>query len=117
MMSKPLFDSDLFYTALDAARAARGLSWRDVAKESGVSASSLTRIGQGKRPDVDSLTALCAWSGLNAGDFMELAGQPRPEPLALISTHLRGDPNLSPDAADFIDDLVRTSYERLRSRP
>jgi transcriptional regulator with XRE-family HTH domain len=115
-MSKPLFDSARFYSALDAARAARGLSWRDVARESGVSASSLTRIGQGKRPDVDSLTALCAWSGLDANDFMELGGQ-QPEPLALISTYLRGDPNLSPDAAEFIDDLVRTSYERLRNRP
>lgn len=116
-MPKPLFDSDRFYSALDAARAARDLSWRDVARESGVSASSLTRIGQGKRPDVDSLTALCAWSGLDARDFMELGGQPQPEPLSLISTYLRGDPNLSPDAAELIDDLVRTSYDRLRNRP
>jgi transcriptional regulator with XRE-family HTH domain len=116
-MARTLFDSDRLYSALDAARAARGLSWRDVAKESGVSASSLTRIGQGKRPDVDSLAALCAWSGLDARDFMELEGQQRAEPLALISTYLRGDPNLSPDAAEFIDDLVRTSYQRLRKRP
>jgi transcriptional regulator with XRE-family HTH domain len=116
-MPKTNFHSDRFYSALDAARVARDLSWREVARESGVSASSLTRIGQGKRPDVDSLSALCAWSGLDAGDFMELEGQREPEPLALISTYLRGDPNLTPDAAEMIDDLVRTSYARLRKRP
>ncbi len=48
---------------------------------------------------------------------MELEGQREPEPLALISTYLRGDPNLTSDAAEIIDGLVRTSYERLRKQP
>ena len=112
-----VFDSDAFYRALDAERAARGLTWKDVSREAHVSASSLTRMGQGKRPDVDTLAALCSWSGLKLDDFISRESRKeQAEPLALISMQLRGDPSLSPDAADLIDDLVRTSYERLRKR-
>ena len=31
---------------------------------------TLTRMGQGKRPDVDSLAALATWSRLNVDDFI-----------------------------------------------
>ena len=50
---KGWFDSDAFYSALDAARRAQNLNWKEVAAQSGVSASTLTRMAQGKRPDVD----------------------------------------------------------------
>ena len=39
---KGWFDSDGFYSALDAARQARRLNWKQVAAGSGVSASTLT---------------------------------------------------------------------------
>ena len=52
------FDVSALQAALDGERIARGLTWKDVAIESGVSASTLSRLSQGKRPDVDSLTAL-----------------------------------------------------------
>ena len=62
---KARFDGNAFYAALDGERQARQCTWRRVAQESGVSASTLTRIAQGKHPDVDSLAALSAWSGLD----------------------------------------------------
>ena len=70
MIKRARFDGDAFYAALDGERQARQFTWRRVAEESGVSASTLTRISQGKRPDVDSLAALSAWSGLD----VELTG-------------------------------------------
>jgi len=113
------FDSDAFYAALDGVRRARGLNWKQVAAESGVSASTLTRMAQGKRPDVDGLAALTAWSGLDADDYVRTEGdadRPQPEPLAMISTYLRSDRNLSPEAAQALDELVKATYERLRKR-
>jgi transcriptional regulator with XRE-family HTH domain len=113
---KGWFDSDGFYSALDAVRQARELNWKQVAAQSGVSASTLTRMAQGRRPDVDGLAALVAWSGLDADDYVRSDDEPRPdaEPLAMISTYLRSDRNLTPEAATALDELIKATYERLR---
>jgi transcriptional regulator with XRE-family HTH domain len=110
------FDTEGFYSALDGVRRGRKLNWKQVAGESGVSASTLTRMAQGKRPDVDGLAALAAWSGLDADDFVRSSGErPEQETLAMISTYLRSDPHLKPEAATALDELVKATYERLRS--
>jgi transcriptional regulator with XRE-family HTH domain len=57
------FDADAFYHVLDAERSERGITWKEVAAQTGVSASTLTRLGQGRRPDVDSFARLVAWGG------------------------------------------------------
>jgi transcriptional regulator with XRE-family HTH domain len=114
--SRGSFDADAFFEALDAARIARKLNWKQVAEAAGVSASTLTRMSQGKRPDVDSLAALVAWSGLSADTFVvgrQTSGS-RAEPLAMISTYLRSDKHLSPEAAKALDAVIKATYERLR---
>ncbi|MFJ4832336.1 helix-turn-helix domain-containing protein [Streptomyces sp. NPDC088747] len=118
MGKKGWFDAEGFYAALDAARLARGLNWKQVAAGSGVSASTLTRMAQGKRPDVDGLAALCAWSGLDADDFVRSEHEDRPaaEPLAMISTYLRSDRNLSPESAAALEEVIKITYERLRQK-
>ncbi len=112
------FDVESLHSALDAHRIAKGLTWKDVSAESGVSASTLTRLSQGKRPDVDSLTALTHWLGLSADRFM---GVPQmafggASHLAQISTILRDDPNLNKDAATALDELIKSTYARLRTQ-
>ena len=110
------FDSRALYEALDATRQARSLNWKQVAAQSGISASTLTRMAQGKRPDVDGLAALASWSGLRTDDFVRSeAQQSEPEPLAMISTYLRSDKNLTPEAAAALDAVVKATYERLRT--
>ncbi len=113
------FDLEGFYTALDAARRAKNLNWKQVAGASGVSASTLTRMSQGKRPDVDGLAALAAWSGLDTDDFVrtEIGERPEPEPLAMISTYLRGDKSLTPEAAEALEAVIKVTYDQLRSNP
>jgi transcriptional regulator with XRE-family HTH domain len=117
MEKKGWFDASSFYDALDAERMSRNLNWKQVAGESGVSASTLTRMAQGKRPDVDGLAALAAWSGLATDKFVRSQGdRPQPEPLAMISTYLRSDKNLTNEAATALDELLKATYERLRSK-
>ena len=111
------FDSGAFYEALDGTRRARSLTWKQIAAESGVSASTLTRMAQGRRPDVDGLAALASWSGLRADDFVRTKGdRPEPEPLARILTYLRSDANLTAEAAIALDEVVKVTYDRLRTR-
>ena len=110
------FDNGAFYGALDATRQARRVTWKQVAAESGVSASTLTRMAQGRRPDVDGLAALASWAALNTDDFVRSESKSEgPEPLAMISTFLKADSNLTPEAAEALDQVVRVTYERLRS--
>jgi transcriptional regulator with XRE-family HTH domain len=115
-MKKGTFDASAFFSALDAQRASRRLTWKDVAAQSGVSASTLTRMAQGRRPDVDSLAALATWSGLIADDYIRAneTEKNQPEPLAMISTHLRADKNLSEEGAIAIEEVVKAAYARLR---
>ena len=109
-----VFDFEGFYRALSATRESRNLSWKQVAEESSVGASTLARMGQNCRPDADGLATLAAWSGLNPGDFVLYAARPQAaEPLAQISKALRNDPNLERQDADAIDDIVRAAYARL----
>jgi transcriptional regulator with XRE-family HTH domain len=113
------FDGSAFFAALDAERMARKLNWKTLALEAGVSASTLTRMAQGKRPDVDTFSALVRWAGLDADSYMRprpgTTAKEAPEPLAMISTYLRSDPNLSVEAAEALDEVVKATYARLRS--
>jgi transcriptional regulator with XRE-family HTH domain len=111
------FDAAAFYDALDAVRQSRRLTWKQVAADSGVAASTLTRMAQGRRPDVDGLAALAAWSGLKADDYVRSEhARPEPESLASITTYLRSDRNLTPEAATALDELIKATYERLRNK-
>jgi len=113
--SRGRFDADAFFAALDSQRQARSQTWKEVASEAGVSASTLSRMAQGKRPDVDSLAALTAWAGLSVNDFVRGDGASSPaEPLAMISTYIRQDRHLSREAATALEEVVRTTYRRLR---
>lgn len=106
------FDAAGFYQALDATRVARRLNWKQVAEKSGVSASTLTRLAQGKRPDVDSMAALIGWSGLSADEFV--GGQrEQPEALSQITRLLNADSRLSLESRDAMIGMVTAAYQRM----
>jgi transcriptional regulator with XRE-family HTH domain len=109
------FDGDAFYRALETTVITRSKTWKQVAVETGVSASTLARMAQGRRPDAASLAALSAWAGLNPSDFVDAPYKvTRPESMAEISTLLRGDPNLDAQGAEALEAIVRAAYERFR---
>ena len=113
------FDVAALHAALDSQRRSRQLAWKEVADESGVSASTLTRLSQGRQPDVNSLAALTAWLGISADDFMRPARPAErfgaPAPLARISTILHRDPNLNPEGAAALEEMIKATYARLRT--
>jgi transcriptional regulator with XRE-family HTH domain len=110
------FDGDAFYRALETTVTARSTTWKQVAAETGVSASTLTRMAQGRRPDAASLAALSAWAGLNPSDFVDAPYNrgSRTEAISQISTLLRTDPNLDAQSAEAVEAIVKAAYERLR---
>ncbi len=116
-MPRDQFDAPGFYVALDVERKNRSLTWKKVADEAGVSASSLTRMAQGKRPDVDTMAALASWGRLRVDDFIE-QHEPSTEgnSLAHVTAYLRADPQLSPRAAEAIENLLRVVVDDLKDR-
>ena len=109
------FDAEAFYEALADTVQARKVTWKHVSRVTGVSATTLTRMAQGRSPDAASQAALAAWAGLNPADFVKLPGRrPCQEPLAAALTLLRADPKLKPEAATALEAIVRTAYNQLR---
>ena len=116
MVKRARFDGDAFYAALDGERQARQCTWKQVADECGISASTLSRMSQGKHPDANGLAALVAWSGLDMDRFVRNAAfKEEPEPLAVISSCLRSDPRLNEEAAVALDTMVKAAYRSMRN--
>ena len=107
------FDFAAFYKALSATVAARGVSWKSVSDQTGVSQSTLSRMSKGRQPDAASLTALSAWSGINPVDFTT-APKKEPEAVVMVSRLLRADPYLDEDGADALEAIIATAYESLK---
>ncbi len=99
--------------ALDSERKARGLSWRRLGAETGVSPSTLTRMQQGKSPDLNSLTALTRWLKIPVERFCAESIEPMGEedPLAVVSTLLRGKKKLRPKAMTALQELVNAAVK------
>lgn len=65
------FDPKALFQALDARRKSRGLTWAAVAREIGVSPSTLTRTAEGGRMEADGMLAMCRWLGRPAESFVD----------------------------------------------
>jgi transcriptional regulator with XRE-family HTH domain len=86
-----LIDTDLLYRTLDAERQARGLSWRDVAAETGLSPSTFSRL-PGKQPNLDGYVAMCRWLGMPMETFskrrvVKVDGSLEPALVELLNRH------------------------------
>jgi transcriptional regulator with XRE-family HTH domain len=111
------FDIEAFYAALDSQREAKKMTWKDVAAETGVSASTLTRMAKGKSPDAKGMAALFVWSGFNADEFMRgrnAGNRNEPETLAKITAVLRADTSLSKESAAAIEQILKATYNRFK---
>ena len=58
-----------------------------------------------------------AWSELNVDKFVE-GGRTKKElePLAVISSYLRSDPQLNEEAAAALDQMVKEAYRSMRTQ-
>jgi hypothetical protein len=63
------FDTRKMYAAVDARRAARNLTWAQVAKETSCSVSGLTRLSWGGRTVFPAVMRILRWLGEPASRF------------------------------------------------
>jgi transcriptional regulator with XRE-family HTH domain len=98
-----------------------GLSLRDLAEETGVSASTLSRIENGTgKPDADNIARLAAWLDMPIERVMHHSSGPSdPKPVVyyphestpeIVEAHLRADRQLTPETAKALSELFRVAY-------
>lgn len=70
-MPRHALDVARLYAALDAERQRQGETWSDVAKATGISASTFSRLAEAThRPDADALCTMLMWLGLSLRQFI-----------------------------------------------
>jgi transcriptional regulator with XRE-family HTH domain len=110
-------DERRFLSAIDRKRAEDGLSWRELARELGLSASTLSRLARGRRPDLETFLRLLGWLDQPAELFLV---EPREldetavDTLSEIQRLFSRDPSLRPEDADALHEIVHAAYRRLR---
>lgn len=119
-MTKTRIDVAGLYAALDAERNARGLSWRQLAKEIGVSPSLLSRLGNDLRPDADGFATLVRWLNMPAEQFMidaAAARQDLPEPdlLTQLAPLLRARKDLDRRDVSYLEDVIRATVRHAQA--
>jgi transcriptional regulator with XRE-family HTH domain len=63
------FDTHALFEALEAQRSARGLTWADIARETGVAVTTLKNTQKGGRLEVDGMLAMVRWLGRTVESF------------------------------------------------
>ncbi|MFF0793895.1 helix-turn-helix domain-containing protein [Streptomyces spiralis] len=121
-MARTRVNVSALYAALDAARTKKEISWRQLAAEVGVSPSTMTRMANGNRPDVDAFLALVQWLGIPAETFMvdpeEGSQEDRaeePELMAQLAPLLRARSDLGADDVTYLEEVISAAMRRFAS--
>lgn len=113
--------------AIKRRREELGMSLRDVADTTDVSASTLSRIENGTgKPDADNIARLTGWLDMPVDRVMKKQGAtenveavvyyPHEATPEIVEAHLRADKNLTPETAKALSELFRVAYTQF-SKP
>ncbi len=112
--------------AIKRRREELGLSLRDVADVTDVSASTLSRIENGTgKPDADNIARLTGWLDMPIDRVMNKQAASDVEPVIyypheatpeIVEAHLRADKKLTPETAKALSELFRVAYKQF-SKP
>ena len=114
--------------AIKRRREELGMSLRDVADATEVSASTLSRIENGTgKPDADNIARLTSWLDMPIDRVMNkhqgnnevvdaIVYYPHEATPEIVEAHLRADKNLTPETAKALSELFRVAYTQF-SKP
>jgi len=120
--AKGLVNTEELGRAVRRRREELGLSLRDVASKTSVSASTLSRIENGTgKPDADNIARLTSWLDVpmerilsgrdpHADASPAVVYYPQEPVPEIVEAHLRADRNLTPETAAALSELFRVAY-------
>lgn len=88
-------------------RGVRGI--REVAAEIGISYATLSRVENGKVPDLETFSKICQWLELDPSEILG-CGKNKPDKTkeggATVLAHFRADKDLNPDTLQALTEIV-----------
>jgi len=124
MAKKTGVNTEELGNAVRRRREQQNLSLRDVADQTGVSASTLSRIENGTgKPDADNIARLASWLDMpiervmhhgqrSASDPKPVVYYPHESTPEIVEAHLRADRQLTPETARALSELFRVAYKQ-----
>lgn len=120
-MAATTVDVVSLYAALDAARAAKSLSWRQLAGALDLSPSTLSRLANGFTPDTAAFTSMVTWLNIPAESFIKSAGteddleREEPDLVAVLAPLLRARGDLKPEDIEHLEQLIGSTVRRFHN--
>jgi transcriptional regulator with XRE-family HTH domain len=115
-MARTRIDVPTLYAALDSARRSKDLSWRQLAAEINLSPSTMTRLANGHRPDVDAFAAMVRWLRMPAEKFItdgeSVTDEEEPELLAEVTALLRARNDMVPEDVKHLEEVIEVAMRR-----
>jgi len=90
-------------------RGDRGI--REVAKEIGISPSTLSRIERGHLPDIETFGKVCKWLNLDPSRILGI--KTSSEKSSKMSVHFRKEKTLKPETAEALAELILAAQRAL----
>lgn len=88
---------------------------RDTAKEIGISLATLSRIENGKVPDLETFSKLCKWLDLDPADMMGI--QPKKDSQSQqVSVHFKKDDAVAVDTAQALATMILAAQRAFQNR-
>lgn len=94
-------------TLLRKKRGDRGI--REVASEIGISSATLSRVENGKLPDLDTFSKMCRWLQIDPSEVLgceDTLKTRRTSEQNIIQVHLRTDKTQAPEVAQALTDMI-----------
>lgn len=117
-MARTTVDVKALYAALDATRETNDQSWRQLAREIGVSASTMSRLANGLKPDVNAFAAMVRWLNVPAEAFMiddEQHRREQPDLVAELAPLLRARTDLKKEDVEHLEQLIGSAVRRFNA--
>ena len=103
-------------TTVREKRGSRGL--REVAKDIGTSAPTLSRIESGKMPDLQTFGKLCRWLELDPATLLDVAAQPVESASGNMAVaHLKAQREIDPNTARALANAILKAQLMLHDAP
>jgi len=85
---------------------------RAAAGEIGISAATLSRIENGRVPDLDTLKKVCAWVGIDPASYLGMSSEQAESALPSVQVIFKKDRAVSPKTSRALAKLIQAAYQQ-----
>lgn len=98
-------------------RGAKGI--REAAQEIGISSATLSRVENGKLPDLDTFSKVCRWLKIDASEILGCEAPAAKESIqgqGMVFAHLRAEKTQSPEVAQALAEMILAAQSMISEK-